>query len=54
MRISAAQLAAESDEDRLVVLDHGIIVLDGATALAPAISSAGRYVHVLGGEWRGV
>ncbi|MFC9964909.1 hypothetical protein ACFVH4_11765 [Nocardia ignorata] len=48
--VESAQLAASSDEDRLVVTDRAVIVLDGATAHDPAMPSAGAYVDFLASD----
>ncbi|MCA2205739.1 protein phosphatase 2C domain-containing protein [Nocardia rosealba] len=48
--VESAQLAAGSDEDRLVVTDGAVIVLDGATAHDPAMPSAGAYVDFLAAD----
>jgi hypothetical protein len=48
--VETAQLAASSDEDRLVVTDDAVIVLDGATAHDPDMPSAGAYVDHLSSE----
>ncbi|MGW5451962.1 hypothetical protein [Nocardia sp. NPDC003979] len=48
--VESAQLPASSDEDRLVVTDHAVIVLDGATAHDPAMPSAGAYVDFLASD----
>ncbi|WP_171048321.1 protein phosphatase 2C domain-containing protein [Nocardia cyriacigeorgica] len=50
MRIAAAQLAARADEDRVVLLRNGTILLDGASSFDPETPSAARYVDVLAGE----
>lgn len=48
--VETAQLPASSDEDRLVVTDDAVIVLDGATAFDPNLPSAGAYVDRLSSE----
>ncbi|NKX87878.1 hypothetical protein [Nocardia coubleae] len=48
--VESAQLPAGSDEDRLVVTDGAVIVLDGATAHDPAMPSAGAYVDFLAAD----
>ncbi|UGT54226.1 protein phosphatase 2C domain-containing protein [Nocardia asteroides] len=45
--VESAQLPASSDEDRLVVTENAVIVLDGATAHDPAMPAAGAYVDRL-------
>lgn len=47
LAVSAAQLAANSDDDRLVVTNNAVIVLDGATAHDPSMPTAGKYVDHL-------
>ncbi|MGW5311597.1 PP2C family serine/threonine-protein phosphatase [Nocardia thailandica] len=47
LAVNSAQLAATSGDDRLVVTDNAVIVLDGATAHDPAMPSAGEYVDRL-------
>lgn len=53
LQVSSAQLPATSGDDRLVVTDNAIIVLDGATAHDPAMPSAGEYVDRLAAELAG-
>ncbi|KQY30518.1 hypothetical protein ACFQ9R_34015 [Nocardia sp. NPDC056541] len=48
--VESAQRAAASGDDRLVVADNAVIVLDGATAHDPAMPSAGEYVDHLAAE----
>ncbi|WP_063056209.1 protein phosphatase 2C domain-containing protein [Nocardia salmonicida] len=48
--VETAQLPASTDEDRLVVTDGAVIVLDGATAHDPAMPSAGAYVDFLASD----
>lgn len=45
--VESAQLPASSDEDRLVVTENAVIVLDGATAHDPTMPPAGAYVDLL-------
>lgn len=50
METIAAQLAAQSAEDRVLTTNAGIIVLDGATSHDPSTPPAERYVDTLGRE----
>ncbi|WP_280229056.1 hypothetical protein [Nocardia cyriacigeorgica] len=50
MIVHSAQLPAQSDEDRIAISDHAVIVLDGATAHDPAMPRAGKYVDTLATE----
>ncbi|MEV6095215.1 PP2C family serine/threonine-protein phosphatase [Nocardia sp. NPDC051981] len=52
MKVTTAQLPALADEDRVLVTDHSVIVLDGATAHDPAMPAAREYVDTLGAELR--
>ncbi|MEV0061260.1 hypothetical protein [Nocardia sp. NPDC050718] len=48
--IEFAQRPASSGDDRLIVTDDAVIVLDGATVHDPTMPSAGEYVDRLGSE----
>lgn len=50
LHVESAQLPASTGDDRLVVTDDAVIVLDGATAHDPAMPTAGRYVDCLAAE----
>ncbi|WP_063004640.1 PP2C family serine/threonine-protein phosphatase [Nocardia salmonicida] len=50
LSVDSAELAASSGDDRLIVTDGAVIVLDGATAHDPAMPSAGEYVDKLASE----
>ncbi|MGW2660427.1 PP2C family serine/threonine-protein phosphatase [Nocardia tengchongensis] len=50
MKVSTAQLPAQADDDRVLVTDHAVIMLDGATAHDPAVPAAREYVDTLGTE----
>lgn len=50
LTVETAQLPASSDEDRLVVTDDVVIVLDGATTHDPTMPSAGAYVDFLASD----
>ncbi|WP_416564027.1 protein phosphatase 2C domain-containing protein [Nocardia testacea] len=50
MKVYSAQLQEGSAEDRLLIADRGVIVLDGATSHDPAYPSAHSYVDTLGFE----
>ncbi|MGW5385008.1 hypothetical protein [Nocardia sp. NPDC003963] len=48
MEIEVAELPEASGEDRVLVFDAGVVVLDGATSHDPGTPPAGRYVDILG------
>ncbi|MGW4848238.1 hypothetical protein [Nocardia brasiliensis] len=48
MRVHAAQLPAASNDDRVLITDQALIVLDGATSHDPEMPGAGAYVDTLG------
>ncbi|MEU4807920.1 hypothetical protein AB0H20_01835 [Nocardia fluminea] len=50
LAVDTAQLAASSGDDRLVVTDNALIVLDGATAHDPSMPTAGEYVDHLAAD----
>ncbi|MFI8971239.1 PP2C family serine/threonine-protein phosphatase [Nocardia asteroides] len=52
VKVEYAQLAASSDEDRIVVAGDAVVVLDGATAHDPEMPAAGRYVDLLADKLR--
>ncbi|MFI5535324.1 protein phosphatase 2C domain-containing protein [Nocardia sp. NPDC051900] len=50
MEIAIAELPAQTGEDRAVIFETGVVVLDGATSHDPSIPPATRYVDALGRE----
>ncbi|MFC8531354.1 PP2C family serine/threonine-protein phosphatase [Nocardia sp. NPDC057227] len=50
MDIAVSVLPAHSNEDRALVFDDGVAVLDGATSHGPDVPPASDYVDVLGAE----
>nr|WP_139795553.1 hypothetical protein [Nocardia donostiensis] len=50
MEIAAAQVPAESDEDRVITTENAVVLLDGASAYEPGTQPAGDYVDVLGNQ----
>ncbi len=52
VEVECAQLAASSDDDRIVVAGDAVVVLDGATAHDPQMPAAGHYVDHLADELR--
>ncbi|MFG3618058.1 PP2C family serine/threonine-protein phosphatase [Nocardia sp. NPDC047654] len=50
MQVATAQLAAQSDEDRVAVTGSSVVVLDGASSFSADGKAAGAYVDVLSRE----
>lgn len=50
MNIAVSVLPARTNEDRALIFDAGVVVLDGATSHGPDVPPASEYVDVLGAE----